>query len=61
MATPLMHGHPTRATIYIVSHTSAIALPEKITLGKIEATFEALFIDTAYYFDRGINKWNSKH
>lgn len=50
----------TRATIYIVSHTSAIALPEKITLGKIEATPEALFIDTAYYLIGDVNKWNSE-
>ena len=49
-----------RATIYIVSHTSAIALPEKITLGKIEATPEALFIDTAYYLIGDVNKWNSE-
>ena len=49
-----------RATIYIVSHTSAIALPEKTTLGKIEATPEALFIDTAYYLIGDVNKWNSE-
>ena len=36
------------------------SMPEKITLGKIEATPEALFIDTAYYLIGDVNKWNSE-